>query len=155
MEAVNNCSNCYWGSISIDDEIVCSRCRECEHESSPADPYPMWVAKNPSVTFYESLLKGMQEQTEDVVNHPKHYTVHPSGVECIQITEHMNFCLGNAIKYLWRAGDKHETPIEDLKKAKWYIEREISRLEEKPVKGPKHCDPLCRPSVCDCRKGHQ
>lgn len=66
----------------------------------------------------------------DRVNHPPHYTQHPSGVECVQITEHMNFCLGNAIKYIWRAGLKGEDPIEDLKKARWYIDREIQRLSE-------------------------
>ena len=67
--------------------------------------------------------------TPDPVNHPPHYTAHPSGVECVQITEHMNFCLGNAMKYLWRAGLKGDA-VEDLKKANWYIEREISRLEK-------------------------
>ena len=66
--------------------------------------------------------------THDPVNSPKHYTEHPSGVECIVITEHMNFCLGNALKYLWRAGSKGSA-IEDLKKAKWYIEREIQRRQ--------------------------
>ena len=59
---------------------------------------------------------------------PDHYRAHPSGVECIQITEHMNFCLGNAIKYLWRAGLKGDA-IEDLEKARWYIDREIARLK--------------------------
>ena len=63
----------------------------------------------------------------DPVNHPKHYTEHPSGIECIEITEHMNFCVGNAIKYLWRAGLKGEQ-IEDLRKARWYIDREIARI---------------------------
>lgn len=63
----------------------------------------------------------------DPVNHPEHYTSHPSGIECIEITEHMSFCLGNAMKYCWRAGLKAD-PIEDLKKAKWYIDREIQRL---------------------------
>ena len=63
----------------------------------------------------------------DNVNHPKHYTSHPSNIECIQITEHMNFCLGSALKYLWRAGLKNDR-IEDLKKARWYITREIDRL---------------------------
>ena len=62
----------------------------------------------------------------DPVNHPKHYTEHPSGVECIEITEHMNFCVGNAIKYLWRAGLKGEQ-VEDLRKARWYIDREIEK----------------------------
>lgn len=64
----------------------------------------------------------------DMVNHPKHYTSHPSGVETIQITEHMNFCLGNAIKYIMRSELKGKQ-IEDLKKAAWYINREIDRLE--------------------------
>lgn len=63
----------------------------------------------------------------DNVNHPKHYNSHPSGVECIEITEHMNFCLGNAVKYIWRASLKGKE-IEDLRKARWYIDREISRI---------------------------
>lgn len=63
----------------------------------------------------------------DQVNHPKHYVSHPSGVECIEITEHMNFNLGNAIKYIWRASLKGKE-IEDLRKARWYVEREIQRL---------------------------
>lgn len=65
----------------------------------------------------------------DPIERPSHYCVHPSGVECIQITEHMDFCLGNAIKYIWRAGLKGDK-IEDLKKAKWYIDREIKRREK-------------------------
>jgi hypothetical protein len=71
----------------------------------------------------------------DAVNHPPHYTSHPSGVECIQVTEHMNFCLGNAVKYLWRAGVKSSsTHLEDLRKARWYIDREIQRLEKESAK---------------------
>lgn len=65
----------------------------------------------------------------DPVNHPDHYTQHPSGVECIQITEYMNFCVGNAMKYLWRAGLKFDD-IEDLKKSAWYINREIERRQK-------------------------
>jgi len=64
----------------------------------------------------------------DMVNHPVHYTSHPSGVETIEITEHMGFCLGNAIKYIMRSELKGKQ-TEDLKKAVWYINREISRLE--------------------------
>lgn len=60
----------------------------------------------------------------DMVNHPPHYTSHPSGIECIQITEHMGFCLGNAVKYIWRA-DLKGAGVEDLKKAAFYIQREI------------------------------
>jgi len=77
-------------------------------------------------------LRAMVEQVRDTdpVNHPAHYTRHPSGVECIQITEHMTFCMGNAVKYIWRAGEKGNQ-LQDLKKARWYIDREISRLEGK------------------------
>jgi hypothetical protein len=64
----------------------------------------------------------------DAVNHPPHYTAHPSGVECIQVTEHMSFCLGNAVKYIWRADLKHDA-IEDLRKAQWYLARELERRE--------------------------
>lgn len=61
----------------------------------------------------------------DPINHPRHYTSHPSGIECIQVTRHMGFNIGNAIKYLWRADFKNGE--EDLKKAIWYIEDEIKR----------------------------
>lgn len=73
----------------------------------------------------------------DPVNHPKHYTDHPSGVECIDITEHYNFCVGNAIKYLWRQGLKEESgkrmadkQIEDCEKAIWYINRHINSIKK-------------------------
>lgn len=92
----------------------------------------------------------MSNDDVDVVNHPPHYTSDKSGVECIQITRHRTFNIGNAIKYLWRAGlkdgygegimsmnintgkltnsaDRHQ--IEDLRKAIWYIEDEIKLLE--------------------------
>lgn len=52
---------------------------------------------------------------------PHYYKTHPSGVECIDITRHMDFCLGNAFKYLFRCGSKG-SPLEDLKKARWYLE---------------------------------
>src|SRR3954469_16348751 len=67
------------------------------------------------------------EIMHDSVNHPKHYNSHPSGVECITVTEHMNFNIGNAIKYLWRSD--HKNGLEDLKKARGYIDREIQRQE--------------------------
>ena len=70
----------------------------------------------------------------DPVSHPTHYTSSPAKcecgrtIECIQITEHMGFNIGNAVKYLWRCDLKHDA-IEDLKKARWYIEREITKRE--------------------------
>jgi hypothetical protein len=72
--------------------------------------------------------EGAGPRQPDLINHPPHYTEHPSGVECIQITEHMNFCVGNAIKYLWRAGKKSDA-IPDLEKARWYVDREIERVK--------------------------
>ena len=72
----------------------------------------------------------MQQNTlekVDLVNNPPHYQ-HPSGIECIEITEHLNFNRGNAIKYAWRANDKGCTR-EDLQKCEWYINREIKRLQ--------------------------
>lgn len=75
-----------------------------------------------------------ENDTNDAVNHPKHYNSDPSGIECITITRHRNFCVGNAMKYLWRAGLKDEPGnqnkhIEDLKKSIWYINDEIERLK--------------------------
>ena len=70
------------------------------------------------------------EPISDPVNHPSHYTSHPSGVECIDVVEHLTFNAGNAIKYLWRAGLKggEASRADDLEKAKWYVDREILRL---------------------------
>lgn len=68
----------------------------------------------------------------DAVNHPRHYKSHPSGVECIEITRHMGFNLGNAMKYIWRADTKGNA-IEDLRKAAWYIEDEIKRRSTAPA----------------------
>ena len=65
---------------------------------------------------------------EDLINHPKHYTSHPSGVECITVTRHMGFNLGNAVKYIWRA-DLKEHALDDLRKAEWYIRDEITKRE--------------------------
>jgi hypothetical protein len=76
-----------------------------------------------------SLKKIVSANMTDNVNNPKHYTAHPSGIEAIEVTEHMNFCLGNAMKYIWRADLKHDA-IEDLEKARWYLDREIARRKK-------------------------
>lgn len=64
----------------------------------------------------------MKEQ----VNHPDHYNKHPSGVECIQIVQHMGFNLGNAMKYIWRS-DLKEDAIQDMEKAIFYIKQELTK----------------------------
>ena len=76
-------------------------------------------------------MKVETKQEDDPVNHPKHYTSHPSGIECIEVTRHMSFNVGNAVKYLWRAGLKGDS-IEDLRKAIFYIEDEINKRENGP-----------------------
>lgn len=82
----------------------------------------------------EACDKLINTSKIDLVNHPPHYTSDKSGVECIEITRHRNFNIGNAIKYLWRCGIKDNSKeIEDLKKAVWYIEDEIKRLENGKV----------------------
>ena len=77
----------------------------------------------------------------DAVNHPSHYTSSPAKcklceepIECIDVAEHMGFCLGNAVKYIWRAGLKNgDKTVQDLQKAIWYIERHIERLERNEI----------------------
>jgi hypothetical protein len=88
-------------------------------------------ALGPSIKqiFYGSYPKELKKMSKkkpinDTIN-PQHYKDHPSGIETITITEHFNFNLGNAIKYCWRADNKNG--LEDLKKAQWYINREIAR----------------------------
>lgn len=86
--------------------------------------------------MFESLSLKKKEAAQDPVNHPSHYTSDPSGIECIQITRHRNFNIGNAIKYLWRAGLKDgNSDIQDLQKAVWYIQDEIERLQTQKGNG--------------------
>ena len=65
----------------------------------------------------------------DLINKPPHYRGHPSGVECIELAENYGFCLGNAFKYLFRCGSK-DAPEQDLRKARWYLERELAKRED-------------------------
>lgn len=96
-----------------------------EDTSLPSEP----------LRLIHSALTGSHRLEElaldEVVEHPQHYTSHPSGIECIEVTEHMNFCLGNAVKYIWRADLKHDDGgTKDLRKAIWYLERELARRGE-------------------------
>ena len=100
------------------------RCGTCTHQDKLmgvipccyCEKYDKWEPVEPEYA-----------QVYDPIGHPAHYTQHPSGVECIEIVEHMNFCLGNVVKYVWRHSMKGG--IDDLKKAQTYLEREIKRLE--------------------------
>lgn len=109
---------------------------ELEQTLSTAHDAPREVFSSPRirrrtdvVSDSEGITSGSSNnQQADPVNHPAHYTTHPSGVECITVTEWMSFNLGNAVKYLWRAGLKGYQ-VEDLQKAIWYIQREINRIQ--------------------------
>ena len=120
------CRTCFYSEL--DGKI--HPCNDCEG-------YDKWVnrsifireaAKPLSEAVKEWVDSDHSEWANDSIHKPKHYTEHPSGIECIQVTEHMGFNLGNAIKYIWRCDLKLDA-IEDLKKAKWYIDREISKRE--------------------------
>lgn len=66
----------------------------------------------------------------DPVNNPSHYTSDKSGIDCIEITENWDFLLGNTLKYMWRHGKKSTSDsIEDLEKARWYLDRKIKKLK--------------------------
>ena len=83
---------------------------------------------------YDHVYKNMDENVPDMVNHPQHYT--QGGIECIDALKAATVgkrgieavCVANVIKYLWRYEEKNG--IEDVRKAKWYIERLLKELEE-------------------------
>jgi hypothetical protein len=93
----------------------------------------------------------METVVSDPVKHPNHYTGHASGIECIEVTRHMNFCRGNAIKYIWRAGEKGGTDkeVEDLRKAIKYLEFEIERLEDVREANEEGLDLVIQQSLAD------
>ena len=123
MAVDDKCKSCFYSELD-------ARIHPCNH----CFEYDKWVNRNmyireSAMPLNEAIKEWVDcKEEEDVVNRPPHYTEHPSGIECIQITEHMGFNLGNAIKYIWRC-DLKKDAIEDLKKAKWYIDREINKRE--------------------------
>ena len=118
------CQTCFYKDI----DVKMKPCSDCTNYKKwvPRNMYIQEAAKPLSEAIKEWVDSDHSEWATDSVHKPKHYTEHPSGVECIQVTEHMGFNLGNAIKYIWRCDLKLDA-IEDLKKAKWYIDREIDR----------------------------
>jgi hypothetical protein len=127
------CRTCFYGEL----DIGIHPCNDCTN-------YDKWVNRSifireASKPLSEAIKEWVDCKDEEVgyeewnpIDKPKHYTEHPSGIECIQVTEHMGFNLGNAIKYIWRCDLKLDA-IEDLKKAKWYIDREISKRERNNI----------------------
>lgn len=104
----------------FEQECICGASAANLHKSESID------------TFTDKLQRAHEKarrQLMDEVNHPSHYTSH-AGVECIDIAETMTFNRGNALKYVWRAGLKSDDVVKDLKKAVWYLNREIGRLQK-------------------------
>lgn len=118
------CKNC-----NAINTMLAINCHNCKQELIAVAIHPTTY----NTTTMEAF-KVLLSKPESAIDHPKHYTSSPAKcecgktIECIQVTEHMNFNLGNAFKYLWRQGLKGDS-IEDLKKAVWYIQREIARRE--------------------------
>ena len=83
-----------------------------------------------SVSWEEEIVDC--DSYREAVDHPDHYGGGDNPYEAIKVIEawELGFCLGNAVKYISRA-HKKGTPLQDLKKAAWYLEREILNLEEK------------------------
>lgn len=109
-------------------------CISCELINTPNCPYYEEEEKYNIVSCGNFLPKkmGKDERNETLgsshVSHPEHYNRNPEGIECIQVVQHLNFNLGNAVKYIWRAFYKGKY-VEDLKKAIKYLEFEIDRYE--------------------------
>ncbi len=128
----------FWGNVWVDCEVEWVGEADLKPNEEPAFTLHK-IEADGSLTDMTKFFSDVSisefsdlpvDEIEDVVNHPAHYTSDPSGVECITVTRHRNFNIGNAMKYLWRAGLKDaDTHTEDLRKAIWYINDEIERLE--------------------------
>ena len=104
-----------------------------EHEKHMVDIYTIDICEEDKKELKESMDNYIPQVEVDNVNHPKHYE---GKIECINAMQEVlgkdgtiSFCIGNAFKYIWRCRKKHETPIEDLKKCRWYINKALDLLE--------------------------
>lgn len=127
-------------------KVPCHRCGTGTYwvgESRTATEHAIQCHKCGALWVYENKTydEAMREHCEFIIHqmtsakdtiNPSHYKSHPSGIECIQITRHMSFNTGNAMKYIWRAGLKSPSATEDLNKAMWYLHDEIVRLGGTP-----------------------
>lgn len=110
--------------VNKHEKIECMHCK-----SILVDGQWLWFAPPSNSRPRDIDDASAEKDSAEAVNHPPHYTSHPSGIEAIEVCEHFPFSIGNVIKYLWRAGLKNDA-IEDLKKARWYLSREIEKREK-------------------------
>ena len=114
----------------FEDGLICGKgCKKYEPMHLGVDAYLSDV--DGSILLWQRRTQPEELPfIDDEVNQPSHYTSHPSGIDCIEITRHHDFAIGNAIKYLWRAGLKNSNnEIQDLEKAIWYINDKIEQLK--------------------------
>jgi hypothetical protein len=105
-----------------------------EHEKHTIDFYTVDLCEKDKKQMVKDSMNNYIPQVEvDNVNHPKHYE---GNIECIDAMQEVlgkhgtiSFCIGNAFKYIWRCKKKHPTPIEDLKKCRWYVDKALELLE--------------------------
>jgi hypothetical protein len=102
------------------------KCTKC----GAAQPASLYELCDSCYASENREVKREAKVSEEAVDHPKHYN-QIKGVECIDVVEQMSFNLGNAVKYIWRCGDKGNKK-EDLRKAVWYINREIEKSNKEP-----------------------
>ena len=120
-----------WTQVTKEELTPAERLEASEKVNAEVMTVSEMTARDLAYKLTQGRAKMRKEKPKaDMVNHPPHYTSHPSGVECIQITEHMGFNLGNALKYIWRA-DLKGTAVEDLEKAIFYINRELDKRGSK------------------------
>lgn len=133
------CGKC-GSSMTNLESLISNTCSTCWHqnnlkqerEAEAKKPKEIIIPNSPMTRLEvdeKGVITGMHI-ANDAINHPEHYTSHPSGIECIEVTRHMSFAAGNVIKYLWRNGLKDGEPsLKDLKKAAWYLNDMIDQLE--------------------------
>lgn len=107
------------------NEVCCALCRHPVLRHGDKGCSQCDCVKTPLTGSAQHYGQLSDVVPEDPVNHPRHYTQHPSGIECIEITRHMGFNLGSVMKYIWRAD--HKDGIQDLEKAVWYLKDEIAK----------------------------
>ena len=117
---INFCGHCLFEGKDI--------CGSCNMTITTAGAEPSHY--NPKYKFKE------QEKPYEYVDHPSHYGGEDNPYECIKVIEawglDKNFDLGTAVRYICRAGEKPNNPtLQDLKKARWYLDREIQKLEKR------------------------
>ena len=119
-----NCENCKNSYVGLDGDLSCNSFFKCVNGSiyQPID--------NSKLKHFIDNEITDKTDPKEMVNHPSHYNM--GKYEAIDVIEYWNlgFNLGNTVKYISRAGHKDDI-IQDLKKAKWYLDREIQRLSKK------------------------